>query len=315
MQLSRRRFLAASAASFGFGIGMAGSGQLSARTPAVEPFKKLDLGPIQLYLIHDGNMVIPPQMAARDRSLEELKPLLEGRLLPDGMAWQPVNVAVLQTESDLIVIDVGAGPNFMEGLGKLTENMEKAGLDPDAVSKVVFTHAHPDHLWGALDEFEDGPRFPNAEHLMAEAELDFWRAEDTVNKLPAERQSMAVGARRIILKLDDRLKTFKPGTEPVKGLLAVDTAGHTEGHVSFEVTTDEGPLLILGDSIISPTISFAHPDWQPGGDHLPEAAAATRKRLLDRMANDRARFVGYHLHSARLARTERAGNAYRLAPI
>ncbi|MFX6226410.1 MBL fold metallo-hydrolase, partial [Acinetobacter baumannii] len=75
------------------------------------------------------------------------------------------------------------------------QSVETAGIDPAKVTQVLFTHAHPDHRWGALDEF-DTPAFPNATHHMAQAEWDFWFAPDVFARLPEERHAFAAGAQR-----------------------------------------------------------------------------------------------------------------------
>jgi len=54
----------------------------------------------------------------------------------------------------------------MPGVGDLSENMAAAGIDRKAISKVLFAHAHPDHLWGVLDDFDVTPMFPNAVYLI-----------------------------------------------------------------------------------------------------------------------------------------------------
>jgi glyoxylase-like metal-dependent hydrolase (beta-lactamase superfamily II) len=57
---------------------------------------------------------------------------------------------------------VGVSPHSIAGAGKLAENMEAAGSDRRSISKIVLSHAHPDHLWGLLDDFDNTPMFPNA---------------------------------------------------------------------------------------------------------------------------------------------------------
>jgi hypothetical protein len=47
-------------------------------------------------------------------------------------------------------------------------------------------------------------------------------------------------------------------------------------------------LLSGGDALTHPLISFQHPDWRPIADHVPEQAVVTRRKLLDRLAADRA---------------------------
>ncbi len=55
----------------------------------------------------------------------------------------PCNVTLVSTPTEAILIDVGAGPHYMPGAGKLAENMEAARIDRHSISKVVLTHAHP----------------------------------------------------------------------------------------------------------------------------------------------------------------------------
>jgi glyoxylase-like metal-dependent hydrolase (beta-lactamase superfamily II) len=88
------------------------------------------------------------------------------------MVTPPCNVTLVRTLTETILIDVGAGPHFMPGAGTLAENMEAAGIDRKSITKVVFTHAHPDHIWGVLDDFDDAPMFPNASYVISSAELD-----------------------------------------------------------------------------------------------------------------------------------------------
>ena len=72
----------------------------------------------------------------------------------------------------------------MPTAGKLAEYLEAAGIDPKAVTKVVFTHAHPDHLWGTLDDFDGEPMFANASYAISAAEWSFWMAQDVALRLP-----------------------------------------------------------------------------------------------------------------------------------
>jgi len=93
-------------------------------------------------------------------------------------------------------------------------------------------------------------------------------------------------------------------------LRVIDTPGHTQGHVSLELAGGEG-LIIGGDVLIHPLISFQHPEWKPTADHVPDQAAATRRKLLDRLATDRSRLIGFHLPYPGVGIVERKDSAYR----
>jgi glyoxylase-like metal-dependent hydrolase (beta-lactamase superfamily II) len=100
------------------------------------------------------------------------------------------------------------------------------------VTDVIFTHGHPDHLWGLIDDFDEIV-FPNASFHMGRAEWDFWRDPGTVDAMPEERKTFAVGAQNRLAVLADMINLFEPGAEVVPGVEAVDTSGHTPGHMSF----------------------------------------------------------------------------------
>ena len=232
-----------------------------------------------------------------------------------GMVTPASNVTLVRTPSDLILIDVGAGPHFMPTAGKLADNMEAAGIERQAITKVVFTHAHPDHLWGTFGDFDE-PMFANASYFIPTAEWNFWTADDVVSRLPEDRQNFAPGAQRTLSRIKDRLRTIKPGDDIVTGVRVFDTSGHTPGHISIEIVSGNEALIVLADALTHATISFAHPHWKPAGDHYDaERAVTTRLALLDRLAADRTRIIGYHLPFPGLGHVDRSGNAYRYIPV
>ena len=74
-------------------------------------------------------------------------------------------------------------------------------------------------------------------------------------------------------------------------------------------------LVVLGDALTHPTISFAHPDWMPAADHHDAlGAAAMRRDLLDKLRNGSP--ACHRLSSAVPwgRRVERRGSAYRFVP-
>jgi len=95
----------------------------------------------------------------------------------------------------------------------------------------------------------------------------------------------------------------------------LDTSGHTAGHVSIEISAGPDAMVVLGDALTHPTISFAHPDWVPTADHHDaRGAAAMRRRLLDKLATDRQHVIGFHLPFLGVGRVESIGRAYRFVP-
>ncbi|HEY8580107.1 MAG TPA: MBL fold metallo-hydrolase [Beijerinckiaceae bacterium] len=264
----------------------------------------------RLETLSDGAFTLPTGLLSRGASPEEIKKALAEAGLPTDVTRNPLNVSLLTRGDARILFDCGAGQNFMPGAGKLADSLSAASVDPSSVKHVVFTHLHPDHLWGALDDF-DAPAFPEATYHVAAAERDYWLSPKVYETLPEDRHAFAAGAQRILKALEPSLRVFKPGDEVAPGVMAIDTRGHTPGHVSFDVKVGSETITVLGDALTHPVFSFRHPDWAGGFDQEPERAVATRKALLDKTAAERGRIVGYHLPQGGMGRVERAGAAYR----
>lgn len=288
--------------------GAAAAGALAATGLRAAPAAQL--GARSVEVVSDGAFSMPLGMLARDVSLEAL----EAELIAGGLPAQPrpaaLNVTLIRDGEELTLIDCGAGANFVSGAGKLGETLDAAGVDRAKVKRVLFTHAHPDHLWGALDSFDEAA-FPEATFHIAEAEHDFWRAADVLSKLPEDRHAFAAGAQRILKALDDRVQRFKPGAEVAPGIVALATPGHTPGHASFAVSGGGSSLIVLGDAITHAVLSFRRPDWATGADQDPAQAVATRRALLDRLANEKLPFIGYHLPAPGLGHAEAKDGAWR----
>jgi hypothetical protein len=70
-------------------------------------------------------------------------------------------------------------------------------------------------------------------------------------------------------------------------------------------------VTVIGDAATSAVVSFAHPEWPSGSDQDTEQGIATRTKLLDRLAQEQGRFVGFHLPGGGIGRVEKDGTAYR----
>jgi glyoxylase-like metal-dependent hydrolase (beta-lactamase superfamily II) len=299
---SRRTVLAAAATTFA-------ARALPAFAAAPYAFKH---GVFELTIISDGHLVLPVSFLAPDAPPAEREVLLKAAGQTGEQFNSPTNVTLIRTANDLILIDMGSGDRFMPTAGKLWDNLKAAGIDESKITKVIFTHGHPDHLWGAVDELDELV-LPDATFFVAGAEWDFWQGDNASLGLPAERAGFVTGARRNYAAIKDRVKMVKAGSEIVTGLRIVDTPGHTQGHVSLELAGGDG-LIVGGDALTHPLISFQHPEWKPTADHVPDQAVATRRKLLDRLATGRSKLIGFHLPYPGVGIVERKGSAYRFVP-
>lgn len=294
MPFTRRKFIATAAAS-----ALIPARGWSAST--------LTLGDTRIDTLSDGNLVLPGSFTLGDTPVEEAAPILAKYGLDTGQLQPPCNVTLVRDGSNTVLFDVGSGPDFMPSAGKLMEAFDQLGITPDDITHVVFTHAHPDHIWGLLDDFDD-LMFANAEHMIGKAEFDYWMDPDTVDTIEPGRTTMAVGAKRRLEAVQDAVTTFGDGQEILPGIAAVATFGHTPGHMSFEVA---GKAMIVGDAIVNHHLAFERPDWRSGSDQDRDLGAQTRLRLLDRLATEQMQLIGFHLPGGGIGRAERDGSSYR----
>lgn len=271
----------------------------------------LDLGAgRQLSTFSDGQMKLPVNMLFSDVPKDQLAAIMAEQKINDDMMARPLNVVLLEDGERTILFDAGSGTNFLSGLGELPSALESAGVDMSQITDVVFTHAHPDHIWGIMDDFDD-LLMPDARYFISEAEWAFWDSDAALSAMPAGRENFAVGAKTRFDLIRDKVQLFSFGDEVLPSVEAVDSRGHTPGHAAFTVHGGTEPVMILGDALTHSVISFRHPDWKNESDMDSELAVQTRRRLLDQAAADKMLVSGYHLPSPGLGRAEKMTDGWR----
>jgi glyoxylase-like metal-dependent hydrolase (beta-lactamase superfamily II) len=282
---------------------------------AASPPAAYKVGGIAINIVSDGTLNVPLSFLLPETPPAEVEVLFRTQGLPETGAPAQTNVVLVRTGKDVVLIDAGSGPTFQPTAGKLQENLEAIGVTPESVTRIVFTHAHADHLWGVIDDLDDGLRFPNARYVMAAAEWDFWSDPGTPARLPDAFRGMATVTARVLKKIEDRTERLKAGDMVAAGLAYMATPGHTPGHMSVVIEDGGQRLVVGGDVLLNSAISFARPDWRIGSDFDRDRAIMTRKALLDHLAGDKIPLIGFHLAWPGLGAVERSGTAYRFVLI
>lgn len=265
---------------------------------------------LELTVLSDGLLTLPSAALAPHVPREEFETFMTDTMGSVSETIQAgTNHALLRIGDDLILIDSGSGNKYEPTAGKLTNNLRMNGVDPAAVTKVVFTHAHPDHIWGTI--LDDGAlALPNAAYYVGETEFGFWTDPSTEAMLPDDFKAFAIGARRDLRAVLGRLQLVKEGDSIASGVSVLDTPGHTPGHISVFVDRGEG-LIVGGDAIASEFVSVQRPDWAFAFDSIPDIATATRKALLDRIATEGHQILGYHFAYPGIGQVDRYADGYR----
>ncbi|PTX54474.1 glyoxylase-like metal-dependent hydrolase (beta-lactamase superfamily II) [Litoreibacter ponti] len=298
MSLTRRRFVQGTAAL-----------PLAAAIPSFSK-AELSLGSATLTTVSDGSLVLPGSFIFEPMPKDELAPILTEFDLSEERLTPECNLALFRDGTNTVLFDVGSGPDFMPSAGTIVDSLEALDLAPEDITHVIFTHAHPDHIWGLLDEFDD-PLFVEARYMMGRGEWDYWWNPETVNTIGDARAAFAVGAKRRMEAIEDAVELFDAGDEVLPGIAAVSTPGHTPGHMAFEVRQGSEAVLIAGDAIGNHHVAFRKPGWESGADQDAPKAAETRKMLFDRLVSEDMALIGFHLPQGGIGRVDTNGDGYR----
>lgn len=200
--------------------------------------------------------------------------------LPDGSpiaASEPLrsscNVFLVIDGDRLTLIDAGNGAPR----GSLLAQLRADGIDPDAITDVLLTHEHFDHVGGLF--LPDGrPAFPNAT-------LRYFRPDDI--SAPPDFATRAAAAGYPVTSFASPDDARLP-----PGFLPEPARGHTPLHVFYR----KGDVLFIGDAFHAVDLQVPHPEISAQWDQSPADASQVRRALLARTRTTPSlRIFGAHI--------------------
>lgn len=289
-KLSRRGFLKGVGAGAGATIWFSLSPALAQTdSPAanVTAFSRFNIGDFEVTVLQDTLFPLDAAILGVNATPEEINAVLEANNLSPDTVRTTVNVMLVNTGDQLILLDTGNGA---ANGGRLLPTLELLGITPDAINAVVISHLHPDHIGGAANN--GAAAFPNATYYFPQAEWDFMQTS------PADSPAagMIAGAMAALQPAIDTSKIayYAADGEILPGIEAVAAHGHTPGHSALLVKSSDAQLLNMVDTAINNVISLSRPDWSPGFDSIPEMAVESRRALLTRANEEGLQVFGYH---------------------
>lgn len=271
------------------------------------------LGEARLTIVSDGYFTTPVSGIGVNADPKDVQAFMASHYQPTDMAYAHTNHLYIEINDAKVLVDVGSGSRFFDTTGRLMGNLESAGIDPQAITHVVMTHAHPDHILGIRDDFDEAI-IPDAEYIIGAVEHDYWMQDDLVNQVAPENQQFVLAAVNSITADGVDWTLAQDGHEVVPGVSLLQTPGHTLGHMSVRLDSGGKTLIALGDCLTNAFANFAHPNWLIERDHDQEMAAATRVRVLDMAATDRIAVLGYHFPFPGIGHVQRTSDAFQFVP-
>ena len=316
LEVSRRDLILSSAgAALAFGLNgpVAFIGAAQAQTAAANI--KFKLGDIEVIGLNEGGVEREVSAGmAKNADLAAIKAALKAAGASEDKIVNPFATTAIRAGGKTILFDTGFGANGAPTTGKMIESMKAAGLDPAAVSTVIISHFHPDHISGLWVKETSAPVFPNAEIMMPEAEYKFWTDPSRAEKMPE-------GMRPFVQRIQStfptwkNIKQFADGAELVPGVRAVSTPGHTVGHTSFQVSSGGQQLFVQGDVTGFAPLFLRNPGIHSGFDGDGALAEATRRKFYDRVIAEKAMLSAYHFGFPNVGKLSKDGAGFAFEPL
>lgn len=183
-----------------------------------------------------------------DRDWEPYKRFLDP---VTGQSVGTVGSFLVRYRDKVVLVDTAYGPQpkgqEVFDCGGLRSALWAVGVSPLEVTDLLFTHLHVDHIgWTTLD---GQPYFPNARIHVDEREWTHYN-DPNYELEPWEPfcmrsdEDLVPNRFRPVL---DRVEIFQSGQEVLRGITALDAAGHSPGHTVFELTSNDEVGLLVGD--------------------------------------------------------------------
>jgi glyoxylase-like metal-dependent hydrolase (beta-lactamase superfamily II) len=210
---------------------------------------------------------------------------------------QPFSVV---TTDDVLVIDTGLGFG-KDGKLQIHANLEKAGIDPGKVTKVLLSHLHKDHaggicpggpmdgqIDGRIDDRIDGRMggpmaFPNARYCVQRRELEYAYSKGPTSYLTEELECLKTSPQVVFLDGDGVLDGY---------IRYRVTGAHCPWHQVFWIV-DGGETVFFGGDV-APTLQQMKSRFVAKYDYDGKRAMELRQEWWEQGRKEGWTFLFYH---------------------
>jgi glyoxylase-like metal-dependent hydrolase (beta-lactamase superfamily II) len=245
------------------------------------------------------------------------KPLWSRYSKADGENRIPLVVRALLVRgaSRLLLVDAGMGHAYppderarlaIEPCADLPELLAAAGVEAAAVTDVLLTHLHFDHV-GGLGLAGDGGALKPA---LPGARVHLHRAQWLRAQAPGPKEKRSF--REIDLALLRRLEPdlVEQGQEIIPGVTVQPTEGHTEGLLVVTARGARGEVVYPSDLI--PTLAHVRLPYTTGFDMWPDRLMAEKQQILERAAEAASVIVLNHDPATAACRVRRGRDGFAI---
>lgn len=288
----------------------------------VAGYYRMKLGDYEITALYDGYLSIglPAYQQFTKLSKKELDDLIAGKFQPilaDGGVNTSVSAYLINTGKNLVLVDAGSGDKYgvdIDRVGRLPDNLRKAGYTPEQVDIILPTHLHFDHFSGVT--IDGKAVFPNATIYIANEEKAFWY-DTKIEDMPEHTRKYDQWTRDAVAPYAEmgRVKYYNLGDEVIPNFKSVATQGHTPGHGGFEVNSKGETIFVWGDLLHNYALQFSEPNIAAEFDVDAKKARNSRLKMMPELAKRKIWVAGAHLPFPGIGHIRQEKKGFSWVPI
>jgi glyoxylase-like metal-dependent hydrolase (beta-lactamase superfamily II) len=251
----------------------------------VYPFR---VGSFECLALCDGNLENTLESMVTNAPRSDVQAYFQAHGLSTEMIATPFTYPYVDPGKHKVLVDMGTG-NLFPTTGRMLESIAKAGIAAESIDSIFISHAHPDHVGGALND-EGELIFTNATYFICKNEWDFWFSEQAAN---LTGEGFITIARQKLAPLREKIILLEKEKEILPGVDVLFAPGHTPGHMVVSFKSEGEQLLYSADTVLHP-LHLERTDWFPVFDILPDLASVSKNRIFDLAATTKTLVLGQH---------------------
>lgn len=225
-----------------------------------------------------------------------------------------VRSLLVRTGGALLLVDPGMGsrygPEEVERMAidpefaSLSGTLRRSGIDPEAVTDVILTHLHFDHIGGLAGAGPDGSpalELPRAKIWLHRAQWERAHAPG-----PKERRSFREEDLEVLSRAD--LRYLEGPGELAPGVSVRPTEGHTRGLLVVRVQGRTEEVLYPTDLL--PTLAHMRLAYTTGFDLWPERLLEEKAAILEEASRNSSWIIFAHDPATAAARVAPGAEGY-----
>ncbi|MEU1299448.1 MBL fold metallo-hydrolase [Streptomyces shenzhenensis] len=294
-----------------------------------ERVQRMVLGNVEVIRVVEWQRPFAPASGIVPEAAADVWKDNEDWLAPDH--WEPdsdwavlaLQTWVLRSSGRTILVDTGAGngrerpgmPPFHRCQGDFLDLLARVDVRPQDVDVVVNTHLHVDHVgWNTVDaDGEWVPTFPHAQYLIPAAD-DFHYGPDNAYGNGLQAVDRLIYEDSIAPIHHAGQSVLWDGLHRIDEHLTLESApGHTPGSSVLRLVSASDRAVFVGDLVHSP-VQILQPCCNSNACLAPEQAAASRRRVLQRAADERELLVPAHFGGTGAVEVRQERGGFTLGP-